>query len=252
MSILGDTTSQTFLERYWQKEPLLVRQSANAVTGPATPLELFDLACDEDVESRLVVFDERQSTWTCEQGPFDASRFEALPDRGWTLLVQAVDQWIPEVAVLLSSIDFLARWRLDDVMVSCAATGGGVGPHFDYYDVFLVQVAGSRHWQVGGRCDEHTPLLDHPTMKLLAEFSPCAGHDLVAGDVLYLPPGVSHWGTATSDDCVTYSVGFRAPAYREILSHAAQILAEGMSEGWRYEDKDGCIDADPYRINESA
>lgn len=252
MSILGNTPVPEFVARYWQKEPLLIRNSATRVRGPTTTDELFALACDEEVESRVVLFDRPGGIWTCESGPFEAQQLSELPERDWTLLVQAVDQWIPEAGALFSEFAFLPRWRLEDVMVSYASNGGGVGPHFDYYDVFLIQVSGSRRWQVGRRCDAHTPLLEHPSLKLLAEFDEVTRHDLETGDVLYLPPGISHWGTATSDDCVTYSVGFRAPSHRELVEHAAQILAEGMAEDLRFMDSESSIDPDPFRINQAA
>ncbi|MBK8289148.1 MAG: hypothetical protein IPK95_11375 [Cellvibrionales bacterium] len=157
---------------------------------------------------QLTASDAQQTDWQCEQGPFKAKRFKTLPPSHWTLLVQSVDQWIPEIQALLAQFDFLPRWRLDDIMISYATDGGGVGPHFDYYDVFLLQASGKRRWQVGQRCDENSALRDNDKIKLLKDFHTEADYTLATGDMLYLPAGVAHWGTAVGDDCITISIGF--------------------------------------------
>ena len=146
--ILGEITADEFLAEYWQKKPLLIRNAIPNFIAPIEGDDLAGLSLEEEVESRLVIGDD----WQLEHGPFEESRFETLPDRNWTLLVQGVDLWIPEVADLLKSFDFLPAWRVDDIMVSYAEDGGNVGPHFDYYDVFLLQGSGQRHWQVGKLC----------------------------------------------------------------------------------------------------
>ena len=148
-----------FLRDVWQQKPMLIRQPWSAWHNPLAPDELAGLACEDDVESRLIVGGAGE--WSVEQGPVPEQRFAALDARAWTLLVQAVDHHVPEVAALLAAFRFIPNWRIDDVMVSYAADGGGVGPHFDQYDVFLVQGLGRRLWRIGGRCDETTPLLPH-------------------------------------------------------------------------------------------
>lgn len=135
-------SAQRFLRRHWQRKPLLLRQAFPGFRDPLSPEELAGLACEQEVESRLVFTE--PATWRLRQGPFAETDFTSLPERDWTLLVQAVDHWVPEVKALLQSVPFLPSWRVDDVMVSYATPGGGVGPHFDYYDVFLVQGQGSR------------------------------------------------------------------------------------------------------------
>jgi len=252
VSVLGDLDSAAFLQRHWQKEPLLVRGAFPAVGGVVDGDTLAGLACEPEVESRLVSVDAAGEDWSCENGPFDEARFAALPAAGWTLLVQAVDHWIPGVAALRERFAFLPRWRMDDVMVSYAAEGGGVGPHFDHYDVFLLQAQGVRRWQVGQRCDSHSRLRDHPSLKLLAEFHTREDWRLEPGDLLYLPGGVAHWGTAASGDCITCSIGFRAPSHAEIVQGAVDEVLSRRGDDHRYVDVAGAIDADPFRINDAA
>ncbi len=248
MAILGDISSERFIRQYWQKEPLLVRRALSAgacIDGD----ELAGLACEQAAESRIVRGSDDRSDWQCEQGPFAAADFHALAPRDWTLLVQAVDQWVPEVAELLEHFSFLPRWRLDDVMISYAPPGGGVGPHFDYYDVFLLQARGKRRWRIGQRCDEHSPLRVHPDMKLLQHFEERQVHDLDEGDLLYLPSGLAHWGTSTSEHCTTISFGFRSPSYAELLLETSGIVAEQLPTHLRYRDAAESIDGDRFRIN---
>lgn len=174
--------------------------------------------------------------WALEQGPFDAERFADLGALPWTLLVQAVDHHVPEVAALLSQFRFVPDWRIDDVMISFATTGGGVGPHFDQYDVFLIQGRGRRRWRIGQRCDDATPLREHQDLRLLAEFDVQSVYDLGPGDVLYVPPGVAHDGIALDDDCMTLSIGFRAPSRAELITGWSDHVLDGLGEDDRYSD----------------
>ncbi|GIX30782.1 MAG: hypothetical protein KatS3mg124_1254 [Porticoccaceae bacterium] len=223
----------SFLRRHWQREPLLLRGALPGFASPLTPEELAGLACEEEVEARAVVGDPLEA---CEvyPGPFPESFFSALPERNWTLLVHGVDLWVPEVRALFAAFDFLPPWRFDDVMVSYAAPGGGVGPHFDHYDVFLIQGLGRRRWRLGQRCSPDTPLRPDAPLRLLAHFEPAAELVVEPGDVLYLPPGVAHEGVAL-DPCITLSVGFRAPTAGELLDDlATEVLSRGG--GPRYRD----------------
>lgn len=226
--------AQAFLARVWQRRPLLVRQAWQAWRNPLAADDLAGLACQSEVESRLVLRGTRG--WGLEQGPIPAARFASLPKKNWTLLVQAVDHYVPAVAKLLDAFRFLPDWRIDDVMVSYAADGGGVGPHFDHYDVFLVQGLGQRRWQVGPRCDANTALLNHEELRLLPGFA--VKHDwlLEAGDILYLPAGFAHHGRAVGDDCMTYSIGFRAPSRADLLGHWVDAVIDGLHEDDRYTD----------------
>jgi len=236
----------------WQKTPLLIPAALPEVQGLIDKKALLAIACEPAAEARLIVADRKQKDWQCEQGPFKAKHLKSLPSSHWTLLVQAVDQWMPEVAALLTHFDFLPRWRLDDIMISYATAGGGVGPHFDYYDVFLLQASGTRRWQIGQHCDETSSLRDHPDMKLLKQFKQAAAYDVKAGDMLYIPAGVAHWGTATSDDCITISIGFRAASQRELIQMALEKIAGQLPESERYRDTKAAIDADPFCINTHA
>jgi len=234
LQLLGGISAEEFLRDYWQKKPLLVRQAIPDFKSPLDPDELAGLALEEMIESRIVL-EHGDSPWELRRGPFQEDTFSQMPERDWTLLVQAVDQFIPEVAELLEHFKFLPSWRIDDVMISYAAPGGGVGPHFDNYDVFLLQGHGRRRWKVGQTCDASSPMLPHADLRILAEFEESADWVLEPGDMLYLPPRVAHYGTA-EDDCMTYSVGFRAPSAAEVLTHFTDFLAQFLSDEERYSD----------------
>ncbi|HSC76018.1 MAG TPA: cupin domain-containing protein [Pseudomonadales bacterium] len=244
--------AQQFIEQVWQQQPLLIKAALPEVAGIIDGDDLAGIACEAEGEARLIVSNAEQTDWQCEQGPFTAKRFTKLPASHWTLLVQSVDQWIPEIQALLAHFDFLPRWRLDDIMISYATNGGGVGPHFDYYDVFLLQASGKRRWQVGQRCDENSPLRDNEKIKLLQEFHAEQDYTLSTGDMLYLPAGVAHWGTAVGDDCITISIGFRAASHKEIVQAALENIAETLPNNQRYRDTQTSIDNDAFHINNSA
>jgi len=246
LQLLGGLTAREFMRDYWQKKPLLVRQAIPGFESPISPDELAGLALEEEIESRLVI-EHGERPWELRRGPFAEDAFAQLPERDWTLLVQAVDQFVPEVAELLEAFKFLPKWRIDDVMVSFAAPGGGVGPHFDNYDVFLLQGFGSRRWQVGQMCDSDSPMLQHADLKILAEFVKTEEWVLEPGDMLYLPPLLAHCGTA-EDDCMTYSVGFRAPSAAEVLTHFTDFLGQFLPDEERYSDADAQPTSDPTQI----
>ena len=221
--VLGDISAEEFLADYWQKKPLLIRNAIPNFEPPIDGDELAGIALEQDVESRLVI----GADWQLEHGPFTEERFQMLPSTDWTLLVQAVDLWVPEVAELLHEFNFLPPWRLDDIMVSYAEAGGSVGPHFDYYDVFLLQGAGQRRWQIGQRCDNDTPLATETDLKIIADFKATNEWVLNTGDMLYIPPQIAHHGVAVGD-CTTFSIGFRTPAATEMLDDlATELLSRG-------------------------
>lgn len=239
-----------FLRDSWQRKPLLIRQALPGWRGPLDPDELAGLACEDDVEARLVVG--AAGAWAVEHGPIPEARFGQLGDSDWTLLVQAVDHYVPDVAALIAPFRFIPNWRIDDVMVSYAAKGGGVGPHYDQYDVFLVQGMGRRRWRIGQHCDESAALLPHADLRLLADFTATGEWVLEPGDVLYLPPGVAHDGVAVDGDCMTYSIGFRAPARHELIGlWTDEILAE-LSDDDRYADPGLSLQANPGEITDAA
>ena len=230
-----------FLRQHWQREPLLIRQGFPGFSDLLTPEELAGLACETEIESRLV--HTRGKQYRMRNGPFSESDFTSLPARNWTLLVQSVDQWLPSAKALLHSVPFIPSWRLDDLMISYATKGGGVGPHFDYYDVFLVQGLGSRHWKLGQHCSSRDEIISASGLKLLRNFQETDSVVLQTGDVLYVPPGVAHWGTADSNS-MCYSIGFRAPSLEEMLIGYSEHLAFESNPDERYTDpplKPDCI-----------
>lgn len=239
-----------FLRDYWQKKPLLIRNPWPVWRNPLDPDDLAGLACEDDVEARLVV--RKHGDWKVEQGPFPQKRFAKLGKHPWTLLVQAVDHVVPDVAALIDPFRFVPNWRIDDVMVSYASDGGGVGPHFDQYDVFLIQGLGKRRWRVGQACDARSELLPHDDLRLLAAFNATDEWVLEPGDILYVPPGIAHDGVAVGDDCMTYSVGFRAPARSELIAHWCDHLLGELAEDDRYADPGLKLPENPGEISPDA
>ena len=222
LKLPGELSAARFLERYWQKEPLFMPAALPRVRPAITRNELAWLATLDDVESRLVFtqHSDRQIRYSAETGPFDASYLEALPPRDWTLLIHDVEKHVPAMRRLFDHVPFIPDWRIDDLMVSFAAPGGGVGPHRDNYDVFLCQGIGLREWHV--TTDD---IADDPNasddLALIRKFAG-SRHAVSEGDVLYLPPGVAHWGTATRA-CMTYSIGMRAPQLSDLLIELPDI-----------------------------
>jgi 50S ribosomal protein L16 3-hydroxylase len=226
--------SEAFLRDHWQKQPLLIRNPWASWRNPLDPDELAGLACQPEIESRLIV--QAGDTWSLEHGPIPEARFGGLGDAPWTLLVQAVDHHVPEVAALIEPFRFIPNWRVDDVMVSYAVDRGGVGPHFDQYDVFLVQGLGRRRWQLGAVCGEDAGLLPLEDLRLLERFEAIEEWVLEPGDILYLPPRVAHNGLAVGDDCMTYSIGFRAPSRRDLVAAWCDEVLPDLSDDDRYAD----------------
>lgn len=210
-----------FLAEHWQRAPVLIRDAIANFSPAISADELAGLALEEDVESRIVEFVAER--WQLQHGPFTEEDFHRPPP--WTLLVQAVDHLVPEVAALRELFNFVPSWRMDDVMVSYAVDGGSVGPHFDNYDVFLLQGEGQRLWKVGPLCDSSTALVPHDDLRILSDFECQTEYLLNPGDMLYLPPGVAHWGVAQGP-CTTFSIGFRAPRKTDMLSRWIDALLE--------------------------
>jgi len=249
-SPFGDISIETFLKEYWQKKPLLVRNAFPDLEAPVGPDELAGLACEEDVESRLVI--QNQDNWELKQGPFGEEAFAELPEDNWTLLVQAVDHWVPEANEIVEQFRFLPNWRYDDLMVSFASQGGGVGPHYDNYDVFLIQTQGKRRWEVGGFFDQNSPRRPDLPVMIIPEWEPEHTWVLEPGDMLYIPPQVGHNGVSESDDCMTYSVGFRAPSHAEILRSFTDFVGEKLTSESRYTDPGIDLQDNPGQIGPEA
>jgi 50S ribosomal protein L16 3-hydroxylase len=224
LTLLGHISPQTFMKRYWQKKPLLIRQAIPNFKPLLDRAALFDLACGDDTECRLITQKSAEKArWEFKSGPFTRRTLPALKTPDWTLLVQGVDLHDDAVRALMNQFRFIPDARLDDVMISYATRGGGVGPHFDSYDVFLLQAQGRRQWQISAQRD--LTLQDHVPMKILANFQPNQTFVLEPGDMLYLPPRYAHDGVAL-DECMTYSIGFRSAKEGELAGELLQRLAD--------------------------
>ena len=248
-TLLGGLTAAQFMRRHWQKSPRLIRQAIPGFGGVLNKRALFALAARDDVESRLVVRrgTPRKSIWTLEHGPFRSADFKGLPGTGWTLMVQGVDLHVEAASTLLQRFDFIAHARLDDLMITYAAPGGGVGPHFDSYDVFLLQGPGRRRWQISTQDDLH--LVPDAPLRILRRFAAQDTWELDPGDMLYLPPSVAHDGVALTE-CMTYSIGFRAPTAQELVEGFLQFLPDVLNlASERYGDPDRAATRTPGRID---
>lgn len=217
---LSDFTRDHFMQHYWQQKPVLIRQGFENFVDPISPEDLAGLACEEAVESRLVYQDGVQ--WQAESGPF--ASYDHLGPSGWSLLVQAVNHWSPEVAELVKPFAFIPKWRLDDVMVSYARPAGGVGPHIDRYDVFICQGSGRRRWRVGA-LGEHRQFAAHAALLHVDPFDAIIDEEMLPGDILYIPPGFAHDGVAL-ETSMGFSVGFRAKTACDMLSGLADYLID--------------------------
>lgn len=246
-TLLGGLTPREFLKQHWQKKPLLIRGAFPGFTPPLTADELAGLSCEDGVESRLVLQTRKAPGWQLRHGPFLHKDFKRLPKSRWTLLVQDVDKHVPAAAELLDSFRFIPDWRIDDLMVSYAADGGSVGPHVDAYDVFLLQAEGMRRWDITTLPIEERSL-PGLALKQVKPFEPEESWLLMPGDMLYLPPGIAHHGVAFGE-CMTYSIGFRAPAQKELVADFAAQLVEGADDILRYSDPDLVPAANPAELN---
>ncbi|ARO88481.1 cupin domain-containing protein [Nitrosospira lacus] len=241
--LLGGLSPRIFLRDYWQKKPLLVRNALPGFQGLLAPGDLIDLSCRDDTQSRLIT--QRNGKWQVGHGPFARRSFSRLPKKKWTLLVQDVNHFLPAARELLLKFNFIPHSRLDDLMVSYAPSGGGVGPHFDSYDVFLLQGMGRRIWQISAQRDKG--LVEDAPLKILRDFRREQEWILESGDMLYLPPGYAHNGVA-KDDCMTYSIGFRAPAHQELVTQFLIYLQDHAAIKGMYSDPDLTLQPHPGRI----
>ncbi|KAA8734995.1 cupin domain-containing protein [Acinetobacter qingfengensis] len=228
LSILGGLTAEQFLQEYWQKKPLLVRNALPELIGMFEPEDIQELAQEDHITARLISQNgKNHDQWKVKNAPLEAKDFKKLPEY-WTLLVQAVDHYSFDLAELWKKFSFIPQWRRDDVMVSYANKGGSVGQHFDFYDVFLVQGYGHRRWQLGQWCDENTAFIANQPLKLLPDMQPDFDEILAPGDLLYVPPRLSHYGVA-QDECLTFSFGFRMPNQAQIIDRLSDHFADQNS-----------------------
>ncbi|WP_286740993.1 MULTISPECIES: cupin domain-containing protein [Acinetobacter] len=225
LDVLGGITAEQFLAEYWQKKPLLVRNAMPEIAGLLEPDDVMELALEENVTARLIKQKDRDpNQWSVKTSPLLKADFQKMP-KLWTLLVQAVDHYSFDLSELWKKFAFIPQWRRDDIMVSYAPQGGSVGQHFDFYDVFLVQGYGHRRWQLGQMCDAETELVPGQPLKLLPEMDVNFDEVLAPGDLLYVPPGLSHYGVA-EDDCLTFSFGFRMPNVSDMMDRVGDKFSE--------------------------
>lgn len=222
---------QVFLKEYWQKKPVLIRQGFKGFIDPLDEHELAGLALEDNIDSRIVSL--QALDWQVTQGPF--ADINAHCQGAWSLLVQAVDHYVPEADELMRAFSFIPHWRMTDLMVSFSNQGAGVGAHIDQYDVFIIQGKGSRRWQVG-LPNDYAVKLPHPALKQIEDFAPIIDEVLEPGDIIYIPPHHPHNGVAL-EDCMNYSVGFRAPSQQEMLASFSDYVAEHNLFTQRYVDQ---------------
>ena len=241
---INGLTPEQFLNEYWQKKPLVIRQGFKQFQDLLSPDEMAGLACEEMVESRRVY--QKNGEWQAEFGPFDS--YEHLGEQDWTLIVQALNNWVPEAEELLKCFDFIPRWRLDDVMVSYAVPGGGVGPHIDLYDVFICQGSGRRRWRVGDK-GPHKEFAAHPALLHTEAFEPIIDVELLPGDILYLPPGFPHDGV-TLEPSMSFSVGYRTASTKDMVSALADHLIDKDLGASQINDPDRPLSHNPGLVSE--
>lgn len=244
-------TQQQFLDEYWQKKPLLIRQAFADFQSPISVEELAGLACEEDIESRLIEEKGKSGPWQVTSGPLSESIFDDLPATHWTFLVQDVDKHVPELQNLIDPFRFIPDWRRDDLMVSYAVEHGSVGPHTDGYDVFLLQAKGTRRWQISDEVVKDAALIAGLGVKIMQEFTPDHVWDLQPGDLLYLPPYFAHHGVALND-CMTFSVGFSAPTKVDMLDAAVTAMMEQELGGNIYSDPNLSVAQHSHEISQQA
>lgn len=224
LTVLGGITAEQFLNEYWQKKPLLIRNAMPEIIGTLEPKDVMELALEDHVTARLIrQKDKDPNQWHVKSSPLTKGDFQKLP-KLWTLLVQAVDHYALDLAALWQKLHFIPQWRRDDIMVSYAPKGGSVGKHFDHYDVFLLQGHGQRRWQLGQMCDATTACVPDQPLRLLPEIDLNFDEVLNPGDLLYVPPGLAHYGVA-ENDCLTYSFGFRMPNQVDVLDRVGEHAA---------------------------
>ncbi|WML90162.1 cupin domain-containing protein [Thiothrix lacustris] len=232
--MFGDISVEEFLRDYWQKKPLLIRQAFPNFQSPITQDELAGLACETDT-ARIVIEKGGEHPWEVRHGAFDEDDFSHLPETHWTLLVNDTDQHLPELKAVMEPFRFIPDWRIDDLMISFAVEGGSVGPHVDEYDVFLLQAQGQRRWQITTQMANPDNFLPDLELRIMSDFVAEQEWVLEPGDLLYLPPNVPHYGVALNE-CLTYSVGFRAPSQADMLERLLEDSLEDPRLKRRFSD----------------
>ena len=247
-ALLGNLSTQDFLSQYWQQKPLLIR---NAFEQPELSFdagELAGLACDTEAPARIVI-EHGEKPWQLKQGPFQETDFTSLPDTHWTLLVNDIETYFPELRKFIEPFRFIPDWRIDDLMISYAPDQGSVGPHVDEYDVFLIQLDGTRKWSIDVNPSFDNATIEGPELKILKHFEGAKNWDLNPGDMLYLPPNMPHHGVAMGE-CMTLSVGFRAPSSGELVQAWLDDIGDTAAFRTRFDDKQRALQTNPGQINQ--
>ena len=228
LQVLGGISAEEFLTEYWQKKPLLVKNAMPEIKDLLEPDDIFELAVENGVSARLLTqHGDNHEQWQVKNSPLSEQDLKNVPQL-WTLLIQAVDHFSPDIANLWQHFNFIPQWRRDDIMVSYAPKGGSVGKHYDQYDVFLVQGYGQRRWQLGQYCEPDCDVLPDQPLRLLADLDICFDEILQPGDLLYVPPTLAHYGVA-QDDCLTFSFGFRMPNATQIMDELTDQLLDKVA-----------------------
>lgn len=246
---LGELSTEEFLSDYWQQKPLLIRQAFTNFQSPLSSDELAGLACDTDT-ARLVLEKGGTSPWEVRHGPLRKKDFAKLPASHWTLLVNDIEKLLPEFAEIIEPFRFIPDWRIDDLMISYAVDGGSVGPHVDAYDVFLLQAHGQRRWQISSQVCAEDNFIPDIDLRIMQTFHPEEEWILEPGDMLYLPPDIPHYGVAIGE-CMTYSIGFRAPSRADLLEDLLGSILEQPEMQERFRDPKRRLQADPTELAEA-
>ena len=248
---LGKISTEKFLQKYWNKKTLVIRQGFENFESLIEPDELAGLACEENIESRIVIEKDGKHPWQPIYGPMDEKIFKKLPQTHWTLLVNDVEKHVPQLASIVDAFRFIPEWRLDDLMISYAPEGGSVGPHLDQYDVFILQAKGHRRWQISTQAVDESNQVTGTPLRIQKDFIAEEEWILAPGDIIYIPPGVSHYGVAL-DDCMSYSIGFRAATHSDMVNDFAAFITQNMDNTRVYRDKNLATQAQSNEITEDA
>ena len=239
-SPLGNISYETFMAEYWQKKPLLVRQAFADFKSPISADELAGLACEEDVDSRIVLEKDGEHPWFPIFGPMNDEVYASLPETHWSLVVNDMEKYLPELSWIVDRFRFIPEWRLDDLLISYAADAGSVGPHVDLYDVFLLQGEGRRRWQINTQAVTENNQVEETPLRIQKDFKVEQEWIVEPGDMIYLPPGVSHHGVSLGES-ISYSIGFRATSHADLVSDFIAHITQDLSPQLTYQDPDQSV-----------
>ena len=248
---LGDISQQTFMEEYWQKKPLLIRQAFPNFESPISADELAGIACEEEVNSRIVLEKDGEHPWFPIFGPMSEEIYSSMPETHWSLIVNDLEKYIPELSWITDRFRFIPEWRLDDLMISYAADQGSVGPHLDLYDVFILQGQGQRRWQINTQPVANDNQVTGTPLRIQNNFQAEQEWIVEPGDMLYMPPGVSHHGVSLGES-LSYSIGFRATSHADLVNEFIAHITQDLSPKLTYQDPDQGIQQHPNEIGHDA